>query len=81
MVSDELVSMTAIYDAAPHFAPMSIVWGLFSSDPDIHFFFCLFYEMSIDEPPDIEPFCVNVAALHRNGKSPTGKYEFLVCTF
>lgn len=80
MMSGELASMTAIYNATPQFAPLPIAWGTYASDPEIHFFLCSFHEMS-DELPDVERFAESVAALHRNGKSPTGKYGFPVGTF
>lgn len=80
MMSGEFASMTAIHKATPHFAPLSIAWGTYALDPDIHFFLCSFHEMS-DELPDVERFSASVAALHRNGKSPTGKYGFPVGTF
>ena len=80
MMSGELASMTAICTATPNFAPVPIAWGTYSSDPNIHSFLCSFHEM-LTESPDIQPFCASVAALHRNGKSPAGKYGFPVCTF
>ena len=81
MFEGEMTSMTAIYDATPGFAPQPIGWGTYVSDPDIHFFLCEFRDMTVDELPDIEPFCRGVAALHSNGKSSTKKFGFPVCTF
>ena len=80
MMSGEFTSMTAIYNATPHFAPRPIAWGTYASDPDTHFFLCSFHEIS-GELPDIDRFCENLASLHRNGKSPTGRYGFPVSTF
>ena len=81
MMIGEFASMTAIHNIMPDFVPQSIAWGTYSSDPNIFFFLCAFHNMSIEELPEPETFCANVAALHRNNKSPTGKYEFPVCTF
>ena len=81
MFEGEMASMTAIHDASPEFTPQPIGWGTYMSDSDIHFFICEFRDMTIDELPDIEPFCANLAALHRKGKSPTKKYGFPLCTY
>ncbi|MDI1487169.1 MAG: hypothetical protein OHK93_006437 [Ramalina farinacea] len=80
MMSGEFASMTAIHTALPSVAPTPIAWGTYVSDPDIHFFLCSFHKMS-GELPEIERFSAQVAALHRAGKSPTGKFGFEVTTF
>ena len=80
MMSGELTSMKAIHAALPSIAPTPIAWGTYTSDPDVHFFLCSFHEMS-DELPEVERFSAQVAALHRAGKSPNGKFGFPVTTF
>jgi len=79
MVHGEFVSMSAIYDAVPDFAPQPIAWGTYVSDPDCHFFLCEFVPMT-DEIPDIEAFVEKLAEMHEKGISPTGKYGFPVPT-
>ena len=81
MFLGETASMTAIYKATSHFAPLPIACGTYSLDTNIYFFLCVFHEMAVGELPDMESFCASVATLHKNGKSPTGKYGFAMCTF
>ena len=79
-MSGEFASMTAIHTVLPSIASTPIAWGTYASDPDIHFFLCLFHDMP-DEVPDVERFSSQVAALHHAGKSPNGKYGFATTTF
>ena len=78
MMSRDWLSMAAIFTAIPDFSPVPIARGIYSSDPNTHFFL---YEMLIDELPDVQPFYASVAALHRISKSPTGKYRFPVYAY
>ena len=81
MFSGEFLSMRTIQKVLPEFVPEPIAWGTYASDADIHFFLCSFHDMITDELPKMKPFCANIAALHRNSTSPTGKFGFSVCTF
>ena len=80
MLHGEFESMKAIYTLLPNFAPKPIAWGSYSTVPDTHFFLCDFREM-IDEMPDPHRFTINLAALHQNSKSPTGKFGFHMTTY
>ncbi|KAJ5674160.1 hypothetical protein N7462_009599 [Penicillium macrosclerotiorum] len=80
MMSGEFTSMSAIYSVTPHLVPRPIAWGSYSTLQDVHFFLCEFRNMT-DELPDIDTFPVQMAELHRNGKSPDGKFGFYVTTY
>lgn len=80
MMYGEYESMTAIHQAVPSFAPTPIAWGTYASDPDIHFYLCSFHDMA-DGLPDVERFSAQVAELHREGKSPNGKFGFQCTTW
>lgn len=80
MMSGEFASMTEIHKAVPSFAPLPLGWGTYASNADIYFFLCSFHEMAADLP-DVQGFTARVAEMHREGKSPTGKYGFSCTTF
>jgi protein-ribulosamine 3-kinase len=80
MVSGEFYSMTTMHQVIPDLTPAPIAWGIYASNPNIHFFFCRFVDV-IDEVPDIETFTVKVAELHAHSSLPNGKYGFLVPTY
>jgi fructosamine-3-kinase len=79
MVHGEFESMKAIYNLLPDFVPKPIAWGTYQSNPDTHFFLCEYREMA-DDMPDPEKFSAQLALLHKNSKSPTGKFGFHITT-
>ncbi|EXJ70756.1 uncharacterized protein A1O5_05746 [Cladophialophora psammophila CBS 110553] len=80
MVHGEFESMKAIYTLLPDFVPKPIAWGTYQSNPDTHFFLCEYREMT-DDMPDPEKFSAQLALLHRNSESPTGKFGFHITTY
>ncbi|KIW81892.1 hypothetical protein Z517_04918 [Fonsecaea pedrosoi CBS 271.37] len=80
MVHGEFESMKAIYSILPNFAPKPIAWGTYQSNPDTHFFLCEYREMT-DDMPDPDKFCAQLALLHKNSKSPNGKFGFHITTY
>ena len=80
MVQGEFESMKAIYELLPDFVPRPIAWGTYQSVPDTHFFLCENRDMT-DEMPDPEKFAAQLASLHQDSKSPTGKFGFHITTY
>jgi protein-ribulosamine 3-kinase len=80
MMEGEFESMKVIHTTTPDFAPKPIAWGTFKSNPELHFFLCDFREMD-NELPEVKKFAENLAKLHRNSVSPTGKFGFHVTTY
>lgn len=80
MMKGEFYSMQAIHNVTPHFAAMPLTWGTFKSNPELHFFLCDFIDMD-DELPEINQFTESLAQLHRESKSPNGKFGFGVTTY
>lgn len=73
MMLGEFESMTAMHKIVPTFVPCPIAWGTFKFNQNLHFFLCEFLEMDLDLP-DVNKFTARLAELHRESKSPTGKY-------
>ena len=80
MMSREFAAMTAIHNAVPDFAPQPIAWGTYETLADVHYFLCVFHEMT-DALPDLATFPPKMAELHKAGVSPTGKFGFPVTTY
>ncbi|KAF7535054.1 hypothetical protein G7054_g5732 [Neopestalotiopsis clavispora] len=80
MVLSEFESAKAMHDLQPHLVPRPISWGTYESVPDTHFFLCEFREM-VNEMPDPHKFAAQLAALHQDSQSPTGKFGFHVTTY
>lgn len=80
IMEGEFNSMQTIYSVTPHFAAKPLTWGTFASNSDLHFFLCDFIEMD-DELPEINKFAESLAQLHRESKSPNGKFGFHVPTY
>ena len=80
MMRGEFESMKAINSLLPNFTPKPIAWGTYRTIPDTHFFLCQYREM-IDEMPDPHKFAACLAALHRESKSPEGKFGFHITTY
>ncbi|KAF2650309.1 hypothetical protein K491DRAFT_720857 [Lophiostoma macrostomum CBS 122681] len=80
MAYAEFVSMSEISKVTADFAPKPVAWGSYESIPDTHFFLCEYREMTPDMP-DPDQFTAQLAALHQNSKSPTGRFGFPITTF
>ena len=81
MMQGEFESMTAIHSVTPGFAPRPIAWGSYASTADnTHFFLCAFHDMD-EVLPNPARLGAQLAALHRNSKSPSGRYGFHVTTY
>lgn len=80
MVLSEFESAKAMHDLQPHLVPRPLAWGTYESVPDTHFFLCEFREM-VNEMPDPHKFATQLAALHQDSQSPTGKFGFHVTTY
>ena len=80
MLYGEFESMKAIHALSPDFVPKPIAWGTYETIPDTHFFVCQYREMT-DEMPDPHEFSSQLAALHRDSKSPNGKFGFHMTTY
>jgi len=80
IVHGEFESMKEIYKVVPTFVPKPIAWGTYESAPETSFFLCDFKEMKGDMPDPIE-FAALLAKLHRNSRSPTGKFGFDTTTY
>ncbi|KAK5222186.1 hypothetical protein LTR72_006443 [Exophiala xenobiotica] len=79
MIHVEFESMKAIYIPLPDFVPKPIAWGAYQSNPNSHFFLCEYREMA-DDMPDPEKFSAQLALLHKNSESSTGKFGFHITT-
>ncbi|KAI1078759.1 cytidine deaminase-like protein [Whalleya microplaca] len=80
MTSGEFESMQAIKSLLPSFAPKPVSHGTYETNPNIHFFLCEFRDM-IESMPDPHKFGARLAALHRDSKSPNGKFGFHITTY
>ncbi|KAK6084468.1 hypothetical protein SCUP234_03257 [Seiridium cupressi] len=80
MMHGEFESMKALNKALPELVPEPIAWGTYSTDEDIHFFLCTFYDMD-EELCSLDTFPKMLAELHKRGSSPTGKFGFGVTTY
>ena len=81
MMHGTLESEKAMYSFAPKNVPEPVAWGSYKSQPDTHFYICMFHDM-LDDLPDIRSLGALVAKIHTEsmGKSPNGKYGFHVAT-
>lgn len=80
MMTSEFESMRAIRQVTPDFVPRPIAWGTYQSIPETYFLLCEFRDFG-DEMPGPEDFAANLAELHANSQSPTGKFGFHVTTY
>jgi fructosamine-3-kinase len=80
MLRGEYEGMLAIYNTLPNFAPKPLAWGEYRDTPTTYFFICEFIDMLEGNLPDAGDFCKNLAELHKNSVSPTGKFGFHVVT-
>ncbi|XDG10256.1 hypothetical protein ABKA04_009871 [Annulohypoxylon sp. FPYF3050] len=80
MVESEYESMNEIYKVMPVFAPKPIAFGSYQTIPNTHFYLCEFHKL-LDDMPNPHKFTKNLAELHQNSKSPTGKFGFHLPTY
>ncbi|KAL9107798.1 MAG: hypothetical protein Q9227_007313 [Pyrenula ochraceoflavens] len=77
----EYESALAINAAAPGMCPKAVGWGMYySHDVPTYFYVGEYIDMELSVSPEPVSFTSQVAALHRNGRSPTGKFGFPVAT-
>ncbi|KAL4993331.1 hypothetical protein BDV10DRAFT_199696 [Aspergillus recurvatus] len=76
----EFESTAAIHAVVGNLSSELIGWGSFKAQPEAHYYFCRFHELS-DELPEPDEFCKGVATLHRKNKAPNGKFGFHVTTY
>lgn len=79
MMYGEFEAMKAIKAVTPEFCPTPYTCGTYQNIPDTHFFLCEFVEMG-QSPPPAARFCRTLAKLHRESKSPNGKFGFWTTT-
>ncbi|KAI0892535.1 Fructosamine kinase-domain-containing protein [Annulohypoxylon nitens] len=80
MVESEYESMNEMYKVMPVFAPKPIAFGSYQMIPNTHFYLCEFHKI-LDDMPNPRKFTKNLAELHQNSKSPTGKFGFHLPTY
>ncbi|KIW95015.1 uncharacterized protein Z519_04995 [Cladophialophora bantiana CBS 173.52] len=80
MVHGEFESMKAIYSQLLDLVPKQIAWDTYQSNPDTQRFLCEYREMT-DDMLDSEKFSAQLALLHKNSESPTGKFGFHITTY
>ncbi|KAH7128208.1 Fructosamine kinase-domain-containing protein [Dendryphion nanum] len=80
-MESEYTSMSELYKFAPNFVPKPHSWGRYASeDPETYFFLVDFVDMK-DCMPDPDQLCAKLALLHKQSKSPTGKFGFQMNTY
>jgi len=83
MIEGEFESLRAIHGVCPKFVPYAYCWGKFkeSSPSGSETYFLLSdYRHVGEQPPGPFTFAAYLAKLHKNSKSPTGKFGFHVTT-
>jgi protein-ribulosamine 3-kinase len=82
MSQGEYEGICSLYKIAPHLVPRPIGWGTYKSDPDTHFFLADFIDM-IEELPDVQQFCAQLANMHKDSipLSPKGQFGFHATTY
>ncbi|CAJ2512635.1 Uu.00g007540.m01.CDS01 [Anthostomella pinea] len=82
MIEGEYESLKALYAVSPTFVPVTYSWGSYKNKATgVHTHFLLTQCREIaDQPPNPVKFTARLAELHRNSKSPTGKFGFHITT-
>lgn len=78
MMHGEYSSIAALHQIMPTFVPKPYAWGSFERKKPETFFFLMDYLELASDLPDVAKFTTCVADIHRNSKSPTGKFGFHV---
>ena len=79
MISGEFASMSLLHKTLPYIIPHPFASGTYASNPNIHFFLCVFVGMD-DDLPDFQKLTRDLTELHMNEANPDGKYDFYVPT-
>lgn len=72
-MSDELASLTPLYNALPEFAPAPPARGRYSLDLNVRFLLCVLHDMT-DTMLDTQRFPAKVAKLYTKSLSRNGEY-------
>lgn len=83
MIEGEFESLRALHAVSPELAPYCYSWGKLTSKvpsaSDTYFLLADFREVG-EQPPNPIKFTARIAELHKNSKSPTGKFGFHITT-
>jgi protein-ribulosamine 3-kinase len=79
----EFTSTRDIHAIVPEFCVEPFAYGTFAHNKDAHFYLSKFEHFVDDKDllPNPEDFCRHLATLHRNSKSPTGKFGYGCATY
>lgn len=81
MLRGECESSKVIHSIMPDFIPTPIGFGQFRAPgPATYFYVAEYVDMDVTSRPDPAEFCGRLAQLHRESKSPNGKFGFHVAT-
>ncbi|KAF2748919.1 hypothetical protein M011DRAFT_399643 [Sporormia fimetaria CBS 119925] len=81
MLRGQWESFKDIYKVAPGFIPIPFGFGQYKvATLPTYFFLSEFVDMDETAAPGPEDFCAKLAAMHRDSKSPTGKFGYHVQT-
>ncbi|KAK0702880.1 Fructosamine kinase-domain-containing protein [Apiosordaria backusii] len=80
MLNGEAVSSQMIYDLLPDFIPRPFGFGAYKQTPTAYFYLSEFVDMDVTTPPDPSEWTKRLANMHKQSRSPTGKFGFPVTT-
>ncbi|KAK4201516.1 major facilitator superfamily domain-containing protein [Triangularia verruculosa] len=80
MLNGEAVSSKMIYDLMPDFIPKPVGFGNYKQASDAYFYLSEFVDMDVNTPPDPVEWTGRLAKMHKQSRSPTGKFGFPVTT-
>ncbi|KLU86621.1 hypothetical protein MAPG_05633 [Magnaporthiopsis poae ATCC 64411] len=75
MCMGEYESLKAIHATVPGFCPEPYAYGAYSSDPATHFLLVEFRYIG-SQPAEPQQLAAGLAELHKQSRSPTGKFGF-----
>ena len=81
MLNGEWESSKDIHKLMPEFIPVPFGFGKYkAANLPTYFYLSEFIDMDVESAPDPEEFCAKLAAMHRDSKSPNGKFGYHVQT-
>ena len=82
LVYGEWEAAKALHSIAPDFVPRPVGAGTYKTNPNMHFCLSDYIDM-IEELPDVQKFCANLAKMHRDSipHSTNGKFGFHAVTY